>query len=42
MESKNQKDTNETIYKTETDSQTLKAASWLPEGGSGGGRWEEE
>ena len=42
MESKKQKDANETIHKTETDAQTLKAASWLPGGGSGGGRWEEE
>ena len=31
--------TNEVIYKTETDSQTLKTNVWLPKGK---GRWEEE
>ena len=32
-------DTNELIYKTETDSQTLKTNLWLPKGkGWGGGR----
>ena len=37
-------DTNELIYKTETDSQTSKANLWLPKGkGWGGGRdWQME
>ena len=30
-------DTNELIYKTETDSQTLKTYLWLPKGKGGGG-----
>ena len=30
-------DTNELIYKTETDSQTQKINLWLPEGKEGGG-----
>ena len=30
-------DTNELIYKTETDSQTLKTNLWLPKGKGGGG-----
>ena len=29
---KKKKDTNELIYKTETDSQTLKTSVWLPKG----------
>ena len=33
MESKN--DTNELIYKTETDPQTLKTSLWLPKGKGG-------
>ena len=32
------KDTNELIWRTETDSQTLKANLWLPKGTDGGGR----
>ena len=35
VESK-KKDTNEVIYKTETDSQTLKTNLWLPKGKCGG------
>ena len=30
-------DTNELIYKTETDSQTSKTNLWLPKGKAGGG-----
>ena len=30
-------DTNELIYKTETDSQVLKTNLWLPKGKEGGG-----
>ena len=33
----NRKDTNELIYKTEIDLQTLKANSWLPMGKEEGG-----
>ena len=33
---KKKKDTNELIYKIETDSQTLKTNLWLPKGKSGG------
>ena len=34
-------DTNELIYKTETDSQTSKTNLWLPKGKAGGGiNWE--
>ena len=29
-------DTNELVYKTETDSQTLKTNLWLPKGKGGG------
>ena len=31
-------DTNELIYKTETDLETLQTNLWLPKGKSGGGR----
>ena len=34
------KDTNELIYKTETDSQNLKTNLWLPKGTGGGGRMD--
>ena len=35
-------DTNEPIYKTETDSQTQRTDLWLPEGRGGTGRTEWE
>ena len=35
--SKKQNDTDELIYKTETDSQTQKTNLWLPKGKAGGG-----
>ena len=38
MESK-KNDTNELIYKTETDSQTLKTNLWLPNGTGGAEGW---
>ena len=34
------KDTNELIYKTETNSQTEKTNLWLPKGKGGGINWE--
>ena len=33
-------DTNEPIYKTETDSQAQRTDLWLPRGGGGGKDWE--
>ena len=33
------KDTNELIFRTETDSQTLKTNSWLPKGAGSGEGW---
>ena len=36
VESRKKNDTNKLIYKTETDSQTLKTNLWLPKGKHGG------